>query len=72
MFYYMLANVYGERNDLANTLKYLREVLTYKSNMIPGEKLPDPLTDNSSARFVKNDEFRKLAAQSSDLDSATF
>ena len=63
MFYYITANIYGERNDLPNTLKYLQLTLTYKGNTIPGEKLPDPLTDDSFTRFVKNDEFRKVAAQ---------
>jgi hypothetical protein len=31
--------------------------------MIRGEKVPDPRTDSSFSRFLKNDEFKKLAAQ---------
>ncbi|MGD0130695.1 MAG: hypothetical protein ABSE57_01570, partial [Bryobacteraceae bacterium] len=31
-------------------------------NVIPGEKLPDPMTDDSFKAFWKNDEFRNLAA----------
>jgi hypothetical protein len=63
MFYFITADMYAERNDLANTLKYLRLALMYKNNVIPGEKLPDPRTDDSFKRFLKNDEFRKLADQ---------
>jgi tetratricopeptide (TPR) repeat protein len=63
MFYFIRADVYAERNDLDNTLKYLRLALKYKNNMIPGEKLPDPRTDDSFARFRENDEFKKLAAE---------
>ena len=63
MFYFITADVYAERNDLSNTMKYLRLALMYKSNAIPGESLPDPLKDDSFKRYWNDDEFRKLAAQ---------
>jgi len=63
MFYFIVADSYGERNDLNNAMKYLRLALMYKNNVIPGEKLPDPRTDDSFARFLKNEEFKKLAAE---------
>jgi tetratricopeptide (TPR) repeat protein len=63
MFYFIRADGYAERDDLTNTMKYLRLALMYKNNVIPGEKLPDPRTDDSFGRFLKNDEFKKLAAE---------
>jgi hypothetical protein len=63
MFYFIQADAYAERNDLANAMKYLRLALMYKNNVIPGEKLPDPRTDDSFARFLTNEEFKKLAAE---------
>jgi tetratricopeptide (TPR) repeat protein len=63
MFYYIAADSYAERNDFDNTMKYLRLALAHKSGVTPGETLPDPNEDDSFARFLKNDEFRKLAAQ---------
>ncbi len=63
MFYFVYADLYAERNDLDNTMKFLRLALKYKNNVIPGEKLPDPSADDSFKRFLKNDEFVKLAAQ---------
>ncbi len=63
LFYYILANVRAEQNDLENTLKYLRLALKYKKNVIPGERLPDPLGDDSFTRFLEDDRFRKVAAK---------
>jgi tetratricopeptide (TPR) repeat protein len=63
MFYYLMADVYGERNDLKNALKYLRSALDNKSGMIPGETLPDPRTDDSFKKFVQDNEFSRLAAE---------
>jgi len=63
MFYYITADMYAEQNDLNNTLKNLRLALTYKANVISGEKLPDPRKDDSFARFLKNPEFLKVSDQ---------
>jgi len=62
MFYFLMADVAAERNDLENTLKFLRLALKFRANMIPGEKMPDPMSDDSFKRFAGNAEFRKLAA----------
>jgi len=61
MFYFILADGAAERGDLDNTMKYLRQALKFRANVIPGEKLPDPMTDDSFKAFWKNDEFKKLA-----------
>jgi tetratricopeptide (TPR) repeat protein len=42
MFFYNIACVYGERNDLENALLYLNKAHTFRANSIPGEGLPDP------------------------------
>lgn len=63
MFYFILGDVAAERGDFDNTMRYLRRALKFRANLIPGEKLPDPMTDDSFKAFRKNDEFKKLAAE---------
>jgi hypothetical protein len=63
MFYFLMADSCAERNDLENTLKFLRLALKFRENMNPGEKLPDPLSDDSFKRFYQNDEFKKVAGE---------
>ena len=60
MFYYNMACVSAERNDLDGTIQYLTTAFGYKSNMIPGEAMPDPRKDDSFQRFLNNERFRKL------------
>ena len=61
MFYYNIACVYGEKNDMENAIVYLQKAFANKANVNPGEKMPDPRTDDSFARFMKNDRFVKSA-----------
>lgn len=63
MFYFITADICAERNDLDATMKFLRLALKFRDNMNRGEKLPDPLTDDSFKRFYENLDFRKLAAE---------
>ena len=56
MFFYNLACTYGEMNE---ALTQLRLADKYKANMIAGEKLPDPLKDDSFRHFVGKEEFVK-------------
>ena len=59
MFYYNLACAYAEMNDLENAIKNLRLAFKYKANnMMP--VMPDPASDSSFARFLSNQQFRKL------------
>lgn len=60
MFYFILADVYAERGDLDNTIKFLTTAFENRNNVIPGEKLPDPRTDDSFQRFLKNERFMKF------------
>ena len=63
MFYYILANTYGEEDDEPNAVKYLRLAFKYKKNMIEGEKFPDPLTDDSFKNFADSATFQKAVAE---------
>jgi tetratricopeptide (TPR) repeat protein len=59
MFYYNLACAYPEMNDLDNAITNLKSAFEHKKNMISGERIPDPATDDSFARFLKNEKFRR-------------
>lgn len=58
LFYYNMACVYAERDDLDNTIKYLKAAFSYKQNMLPGEEMPEPRKDDSFQRFLDNEKFR--------------
>ena len=57
LFYYLLANTYAEMDDLDNTILYLKQAFARRKNVIPGEQMPDPATDDSFKRFMKNEKF---------------
>jgi tetratricopeptide (TPR) repeat protein len=57
MFYYNLACAYAESNDRDGAIKNLKLAYKYKSNMLPGEKLPDPRTDSSFKKYLNNNTF---------------
>ncbi len=57
MFYYLLACDYGEMGKMDESLEQLRLAYKFKANAIPGESLPDPLTDDSFRNFVKEKKF---------------
>jgi hypothetical protein len=61
MFYYNLACVCAERNNMNRTMDFLRKAFALKANAIPGEGMPDPRQDDSFQRFMSNDSFRKFA-----------
>jgi tetratricopeptide (TPR) repeat protein len=60
LFYYNLACVYAERDDMDSAMRYLSTAFKYRQNVIAGEKMPDPRGDDSFQRFMKNEKFRKL------------
>jgi tetratricopeptide (TPR) repeat protein len=47
LYYYNLACADAEEKDLAGAQKHLREAFDRKANVVPGEKMPDPTTDDS-------------------------
>ena len=44
-------------NDMEKTIVYLKQAFEYKENMIKGERMPDPWTDDSFQRFINNEKF---------------
>jgi hypothetical protein len=60
MFYYNLACVSAERNDMDTTIEDLQKAFTLKTNVIPGESMPDPRKDDSFQSFMSNERFRKF------------
>lgn len=63
MFYYNMACGYGETDDEAGAVKYLRLAFKYKANMIKGEIFPDPETDSSFERLMKRESFRNAISE---------
>jgi tetratricopeptide (TPR) repeat protein len=57
MFYYLLACTYGEMGRMDESLDQLRRAYKYRTNVIPGESLPDPLRDDSFRKFAKDEKF---------------
>jgi tetratricopeptide (TPR) repeat protein len=59
MFHYNMACTYAEMNDVDNAIVSLKQAFEYKENMIKGEPMPEPATDSSFQRFLKNEKFVK-------------
>jgi tetratricopeptide (TPR) repeat protein len=57
LFYYNMACTYGEMDDMDGAIKYLKLAFERRENMIEGEEFPDPATDSSFERFMKNEKF---------------
>lgn len=57
MFYYNLACAYAESYDMDGAIKNLQKAYKYKANVLPGETFPDPLSDSSFERYLKNKTF---------------
>jgi tetratricopeptide (TPR) repeat protein len=58
LFYYNMACTYGEKHDMDKAIEYLKLAFARQDNMIPGEHMPNPATDSSFKRFVKNEKFQ--------------
>jgi Tfp pilus assembly protein PilF len=52
MFHYNLACTFAEMNDEDHAIVYLKSAFKNKENMIAGEAIPNPATDDSFARFM--------------------
>lgn len=59
LFHYNLACAHAEMKDKKTALKYLRQAFALKHNVIPTERMPDPRTDDSFKRFMRDKEFRE-------------
>ena len=58
MFYYNLACASAEMGNREEALRNLRLAYQYKANMLPGETFPDPKTDSSFKKYLKDKQFR--------------
>jgi tetratricopeptide (TPR) repeat protein len=57
MYYYNLACADAEEKNTAGARKHLQEAFDRKSNVLPGEKMPDPTTDDSFLPYRNDKEF---------------
>ena len=62
MFHYILARTYGQEGSESDAVAHLTRAFERRSKMPAGEKLPEPLTDESFAGFAENDSFKKAVA----------
>ena len=60
LFYYNLACIYAELDNLGMTKENLTRAFQYRRNVIAGEKMPDPRQDSSFQNFMKMEDFRKF------------
>ena len=61
LFYYNLACTYGEMGEKEKAMQQLELAFKHKGNVIAGERMPDPRTDSSFKRFMKDRDFREFA-----------
>lgn len=57
LYYYNLACADAQEKNLADAQKHLREAFDRKANVIPGEQMPDPTTDDSFLPYRNNKDF---------------
>ncbi len=62
LFYYNLADTYGEDGDEANAIKNLELAYKYKANVLDGEHIPDAATDDSFKKFRDSAKFKQALA----------
>jgi hypothetical protein len=60
LFYYNMACYYGEKRDAQNAGVYLKKAFERKANLIAGETMPDPRSDDSFQELLKQPDFHKL------------
>jgi len=61
LFYYNLACTYAEMGKAEEASQNLRKAFEYKANVLAGETMPDPRTDDSFKKLMKDRDFRQLA-----------
>jgi predicted Zn-dependent protease len=61
--YYNLACAYAEEGDKAKALTNLSLAFQQKEHVLKGEEMPDPRTDSSFQKYVRDGDFTKLMTQ---------
>ena len=59
LFYYNIACGYGEQSDRENALVFLKKAFERKANVLKGEAMPNPLTDDSFKNLISDPTFVK-------------
>jgi hypothetical protein len=60
MFHYNLACTFAEMGDRDTTIQELTRAFALKANANPGEPMPNPGTDDSFRRFMKDATFQSV------------
>jgi tetratricopeptide (TPR) repeat protein len=61
--YYNLACVNAEEGNKGEVLTNLSHAFQHEDNLLKGEKMPDPRTDSSFQKYVRDEDFIKLMAK---------
>ena len=61
--YYNLACAFAEAGDKDKALANLSLAFQHKENVLKGEQMPDPRTDSSFQKYVRDEDFLKLMAK---------
>lgn len=63
MFYYNLACGYAEEENASSAIHFLQLAFARRANVIATETMPDPWTDDSFQRFMRNADFTSELAK---------
>ena len=61
--YYNLACAYAEEGDKAKMLANLSTAFRHKDHILKGEQIPDPRSDDSFQKYLRDNDFIKLMKQ---------
>lgn len=61
--YYNLACAYAEEGEKGKALTNLSLAFQHKEHFLKGERMPDPRTDSSFQKYVRDEDFTKLMAK---------
>jgi tetratricopeptide (TPR) repeat protein len=59
LYYYNLAGVYAEMNDLDTAVSYLLKAWDRRANGLEGEGFPDPRQDSSFNKYLRDPRFNR-------------
>jgi tetratricopeptide (TPR) repeat protein len=57
MYYYNLACADAEESNIGDTQKHLKQAFDLRANVLPGETMPNPATDDSFQLFMEDPAF---------------
>jgi hypothetical protein len=60
LYYYNLACADGEDGNATAAQSHLKQAFERRANTLPGEQLPDPASDDSFQKLMKDESFRRF------------